>query len=55
MVLFDSKIDSARQTLRTQTREQVLVELNKLRTTLSERLDDVVKKEMQALSELHYL
>ena len=55
MVLFDSKIDSARRTLRTQTRDQVLAELNKLRTTLNERLDDVVKKEMQALSELHYL
>jgi hypothetical protein len=53
--LSDSKIDSARQNLKKQTREQVLAELEKLRTTLNERLDDVVKKEIQALSELHHI
>jgi hypothetical protein len=55
MVLLDSKIDEARRTLRTQTRAQVLAELEKLRKTLDERLDEVIKKEIDALSELHYL
>lgn len=54
-LLLDSKIDDARRTLRTQTRAQVLAELDKLRKTLDERLDEVIKKEIDALSELHYL
>jgi hypothetical protein len=54
-LLLDSKIDDARRTFRTQTRAQVLAELDKLRKTLDERLDEVIKKEIDALSELHYL
>lgn len=54
-VLTDGKIDSARRTLHRQTYDQVLVELNKLRTTLNERLEDVVRKEIDAVSELYKL
>lgn len=54
-VLTGSKIDSARRTLHTQTHEQVLAELNKLRTTLIEQLGDVVRKEIESLSELHHV
>ena len=48
-------IDSARGTLHTQTHDQVLAELNKLRTSLNEQLEAVVKKEIDALSVLHHL
>ena len=55
LAMRDSQIDSARRTLRQQTREQVITELNKLRIPLNEKLDDVVRKEIDALSALHYL
>jgi molecular chaperone DnaK len=54
-VLTNGKIDSARRTLHKQTYDQVLTELKKLRTTLNERLEDVVRKEIDAVSELHHL
>lgn len=49
----DSQIDVARRSLHSQTREEVLEELNKLRTVLNERLEGVVSREISALSELH--
>ena len=54
-VMTDSKIDSARRTLHSKTNDQVLVELNKLRTTLNEQLEEVVRKEIDALCELHHV
>lgn len=55
IAMRDSKIDDARRSLRLQTEKQVLLELNTLRTTLNEELEDLVKKEIDALSELHQL
>lgn len=55
LALRDAKIDSARRKLRTETHEQIFRELYKLRATLNGQLENLVMKEIAALTELHHL
>jgi len=55
VVLRDGVIASAREKLRKQTHSQVLAELRKLQSTVSQQIEERVNREIKALTELHSL